>query len=81
MRRQPSHAKRRTHCRYGKGRRVREQFNAQPLVSATNPTTVTSTIVQQLVKLNTFTEITGRARPRRFRYDAYVQFLEETART
>jgi hypothetical protein len=80
MRRPPSHAKRRTHCRYGKGQRVREPFNAQPLVSTTNPTTVTGKIVQQLVKLNTLIEITGPARHRRFRSKAYVPLFEEEAR-
>ncbi len=70
----------------GNGHRVLEQLYEQPIVSVTDVQHLLGTtfaganqIVQRLVDLTILTEITGQARHRRFRYDAYVRLFAEEA--
>ncbi|MEX0789378.1 MAG: Fic family protein [Actinomycetota bacterium] len=72
----------------GNGHRVLEQLYEQPIISVGNVQELLGTtfaganqIVQRLVDLGILTEITGRARNRRFRYDAYVRLFEEGTET
>ncbi|MPZ21142.1 MAG: Fic family protein [Luteitalea sp.] len=68
----------------GNGHRVLERLYERPIVSVTDVREMLRTtfaganqIVQRLVGLKILTEMTGRARHRRFRYDAYVRLFEE----
>lgn len=70
----------------GNGHRVLEQLYEQPIMSVTNVRGLIGTtfaganqIVQRLVDLKILAEITGQARHRRFRYDAYVRLFDEEA--
>ncbi len=70
----------------GNGHRVLERLYEQPVLSVTDVQTLLGTtfaganqIVQRLVSLGVIREITGQARHRRFRYDAYVRLFEEEA--
>ena len=68
----------------GNGHRVLEQLYEKPIVSAKEVQALLGTtyaganqIVQRLVDLRIVSEITGQARHRRFRYDAYVRLFDE----
>jgi Fic family protein len=68
----------------GNGHRVLEQLYEKPILSAKEVQTLLGTtfaganqIVQRLVDLRIVSEITGQARHRRFRYDAYVRLFDE----
>jgi cell filamentation protein, protein adenylyltransferase len=70
----------------GNGHRVLEQLYEQPIVSVKDVRGLIGTtfaganqIVQRLVDLKILAEITGQARHRRFRYDAYVRLFDEEA--
>lgn len=72
----------------GNGHRVLEQLYEQPIMSVTQVCELIGTtfaganqIVQRLVDLKILAEITGQARHRRFRYDAYVRLFDEEAGT
>lgn len=63
-----------------------EQLYEQPIMSVSDVHTLLGTtfaganqIGQQLVNLKILAEITGQARHRRFRYDAYVRLFDEEA--
>jgi hypothetical protein len=66
--------------------RVLEQLYEQPIVSVKDVRALIATtfaganqIVQRLVDLKILVEITGQARHRRLRYDAYVRLFDEEA--
>jgi Fic family protein len=66
------------------GLRVLEQLYEQPIVRVADVQAMLGTtfaganqIVQRLVDAGVLREITGQARHRRFRYDAYVQLFDE----
>jgi Fic family protein len=68
----------------GNGHRVLERLYQRPIVSVNEVRELTRTtypaanqLVERLVKIGVLTEITGRARNRRFRYDAYVRLFDE----
>lgn len=68
----------------GNGHRVLERLYERPIVSVADVGAILGTtfaganqIVQRLVDLGVLTEITGQARHRRFRYDAYVQLFDD----
>lgn len=68
----------------GNGHRVLERLYERPIVSVADVEAILGTtfaganqIVRRLVDLGVLTEITGQARHRRFRYDAYVQLFDE----
>jgi Fic family protein len=68
----------------GNGHRVLERLYEQPILSVKDAQTLLGTtfaganqIVQRLVALGVLRELTGQARHRRFRYDAYVRLFEE----
>ncbi len=68
------------------GLRVLEHLFQQPIMSAKDAQALLGTtfaganqIVQRLVALGIMREMTGQARHRRFRYDAYVRLFEEEA--
>ena len=70
----------------GNGHRVLEQLYEQPIMSVKDVRALIGTtfaganqIVQRLVDLKILAEITGQARHRRFRYDAYVRLFDEEA--
>jgi Fic family protein len=70
----------------GNGHRVLERLYEQPVLSVTDVRSLLGTtfaganqIVQRLVSLGVIREITGQARHRRFRYDAYVRLFEDEA--
>ncbi len=70
----------------GNGHRVLERLYEQPIVSVKNVQALLGTtfaganqVVQRLADLGILAEITGQARHRRFRYDAYVKLFEEEA--
>lgn len=72
----------------GNGHRVLEQLYEQPIMSVKDVRALIGTtfaganqIVQRLVDLKILAEITGQARHRRFRYDAYVRLFDEEAGT
>lgn len=67
----------------GNGHRVLEQLYEHPILSVKHVQELLGTtfaganqIVQRLVDRGVLNEITGQARHRRFRYDAYVQLFE-----
>ena len=66
----------------GHGHRVLERLYQKPIVSVDDVRGITGTsfpaandVVQRLVDIDVLTEITGRARNRRFRYDPYVNLF------
>jgi len=68
----------------GNGHRVLERLYEQPILSVKHVQGLLGTtfaganqIVQRLVDRGVLREITGQARNRRFRYDAYVRLFEE----
>ena len=68
----------------GNGHRVLERLYVRPIVSVNEVRELTGTtypaanqLVERLVKIGVLTEITGQARNRRFRYDAYVRLFDE----
>jgi Fic family protein len=70
------------------GFRVLEQLYERPIVSVADVRAMLGTtfaganqIVQRLVDASVLREITGHARHRRFRYDAYVQLFDEGSDT
>jgi Fic family protein len=70
----------------GNGHRVLEHLYERPIVSVADVQTLVGTtfaganqIVQRLVDLGILNEITGQARHRRFRYDAYVGLFDGEA--
>jgi Fic family protein len=71
----------------GNGHRVLERLYEQPIVSVKDVEALLGTtfaganqVVQRLAGLGILVEITGQARHRRFRYDAYVRLFDEEAR-
>lgn len=72
----------------GNGHRVLERLYERPIMSVSDVRELLGTtfaganqIVQRLVDLKILAEITGQARNRRFRYDAYVRLFDEEAGT
>lgn len=70
----------------GNGHRVLEQLYEQPIMRVKDVRALIGTtfaganqIVQRLVHLKILVEITGHARHRRFRYDAYIRLFDEEA--
>jgi Fic family protein len=70
----------------GNGHRVLEHLYQQPIMTVKDVRSLLGTtfaganqIVQRLEDLGVFREITGKARNRRFRYDAYVNLFAEGA--
>ncbi len=70
----------------GNGHRVLERLYERPIMSVSDVRKLLGTtfaganqIVQRLVDLKILAEITGQARNRRFRYDAYVRLFDEEA--
>lgn len=68
----------------GNGQRLLEKLFDRPIVSVADVQQLTGTthaaansLVQRMVALGILTEITGYARNRRFRYDAYVQLFSD----
>jgi len=68
----------------GNGHRVLERLYEHPIMSVNEVRDLTGTtypaanqLVERLVKIGMLTEITGQARNRRFRYDAYVRLFDE----
>ena len=68
----------------GHGHRVLQYLYQHPIVSASQVRDVVGTtftaanqVVKRLVELGILREITGHARHRRFRYDAYVQLFDD----
>jgi Fic family protein len=68
----------------GNGHRVLERLYERPIVSVNVVRDLTGTtypaanqLVERLVKIGVLAEITGQARNRRFRYDAYVRLFDE----
>jgi Fic family protein len=68
----------------GNGHRVLERLYERPIVSVNEVRGLTGTtypaanqLVERLVKIAILGEITGQARNRRFRYDAYVRLFDE----
>ena len=68
----------------GNGLRILEYLFCKPIISVTDIQQLTgtthaaaSTTVQRLVNLGILVEVTGYARNRRFRYDAYVQLFTD----
>ncbi len=68
----------------GNGHRVLERLYERPIMSVSDVRELLGTtfaganqIVQRLVDLKILAEITGQARNRRFRYDAYVRLFDE----
>jgi Fic family protein len=68
----------------GNGHRVLEHLYQRPIVSVSGVRDLTGTaypaanqLVERLVKVGILAEITGQARNRRFRYDAYVRLFDE----
>ena len=68
----------------GNGHRVLERFYERPIMSVDDVRKVLGTtfaganqIVQRLVELKILAEMTGQARNRRFRYDAYIRLFDE----
>jgi cell filamentation protein, protein adenylyltransferase len=67
----------------GNGHRVLERLYEHPIMSVNEVRDLTGTtypaanqLVERLVKIGILTEITGQARHRRFRYDAYVRLFD-----
>jgi len=70
----------------GNGHRVLEELFDHPIMSVNDVKRLTRTtypaanqLVQRFVDRGILTEITGQARHRRFRYDAYVRLFDEQA--
>lgn len=70
------------------GHRVLERLYAQPIVSVNGVQALLGTtfaganqVVKRLADLGVLREMTGQARHRRFRYDAYVRLFEEEVNT
>lgn len=70
----------------GNGHRVLERLYEQPIVSVKDVQALIGTtfaganqIVRRLAALGILSEITGRSRHRRFRYDAYIRLFEDEA--
>ncbi len=68
----------------GNGHRVLERLYEQPIMSVNEVRELTGTtfpaansLVERLVKIGILTEVTGQARNRRFRYDAYVRLFDD----
>jgi Fic family protein len=68
----------------GNGHRVLDQLFERPITSVKEVTALTGTtytaanqLVERLVQAGILAEITGQARNRRFRYDAYVRLFDE----
>jgi Fic family protein len=68
----------------GNGHRALERLYERPIVSVNEVRALTGTthpaanqLVERLVKIGVLSEITGQARNRRFRYDAYVRLFDE----
>ena len=68
----------------GNGHRVLERLYERPIVSVNEVRELTRTtypaanqLVERLVKIGVLSEMTGQARNRRFRYDAYVRLFDE----
>jgi Fic family protein len=68
----------------GNGHRVLERLFQHPIMSVSDVKDITGTsyaaanqLVERLVKIGILSEITGQARNRRFRYDAYVKLFDE----
>jgi len=68
----------------GNGHRVLEQLYEHPIMSVNEVRDLIGTtypaanqLVERLVKIGIVAEITGQARNRRFRYDAYVRLFDE----
>ena len=68
----------------GNGHRVLERLYERPIVSVNAVRTLTGTtypaanhLVERLVKIEVLAEITGQARNRRFRYNAYIRLFDE----
>jgi Fic family protein len=68
----------------GNGHRVLEQLYEQPIMSVNDIRALIGTtypaanqLVQRLTDVGIISEITGQARHRRFRYDAYVRLFDE----
>jgi Fic family protein len=68
----------------GNGHRVLERLYEHPIMSVNEVSHITGTtyaaanqLVERLVNIGILSEITGQARNRRFRYDAYVQLFDE----
>ncbi len=68
----------------GNGHRVLERLYQRPILSVNEVRELTGTtypaanaLVERLVKIGILTEVTGQARNRRFRYDAYVRLFDE----
>ena len=71
----------------GNGHRVLEHLYEQPIMSVKDVRALLKTtfaganqIVQRLEDIGIVREITGQARTRRFRYDAYVRLFDEEGR-
>jgi Fic family protein len=69
----------------GNGHRVLDQLFERPITSVKDVTSLTGTtytaanqLVERLVQAGILAEITGQARNRRFRYDAYVRLFDDT---
>ncbi len=70
----------------GNGHRVLERLYERPILSVNEVRELTGTtfpaanaLVERLVKIGILNEVTGQARNRRFRYDAYVHLFDEPA--
>ncbi len=68
----------------GNGHRLLERLYERPIMSVNQVRELTGTtypaanqLVERLVKTGILAEITGQARNRRFRYDAYVRLFDE----
>jgi Fic family protein len=71
----------------GNGLKVLESLFDRPIISANEVRQITGTsyaaansLVSRLVALNVLNEMTGYARNRRFRYDAYIALFSDTVR-
>jgi hypothetical protein len=71
----------------GNGHRVLERLYERPIMSVNEVSDITGTtyaaanqLVERLVNIGVLSEITGQARNRRFRYDAYMQLFDEAER-
>jgi Fic family protein len=72
----------------GNGHRILEHLYKRPIISVKEVRSVTGTsnpaanqLVQKLVEQGIVSEITGRKRNRRFRYESYIRLFEEPAPT
>jgi Fic family protein len=72
----------------GNGHRVLEQLFERPITAVNDVAKLTGTtftaanqLVERFVQAGILVEITGQARNRRFRYDAYVRLFDETPET